>query len=94
MQPSAVNKSNANLVREKLFGKQMRRRQVNFKVGEKVRHRFYKEELQLVDLPKVFIVEEVLKKKKRKGKNVYLIRWRGYPPQFDEWVDEAQLEAI
>eukprot|EP00794_Sanderia_malayensis_P002229 gene2229-biopygen1992 len=37
MRPSAVNKSNANIVKEKLFGKQMRRRQVNFKVGDYVR---------------------------------------------------------
>eukprot|EP00794_Sanderia_malayensis_P001962 gene1962-biopygen1779 len=112
LRPSAVNKSNANIVREKLFGKQVTRRQVNFKVGdyvrlnlkkrlfkkgylqnyteeifkiskvfkerlptmyevedvkgEKVSDRFYKEELQLVYVPKTFIVEEVLKKKKRK----------------------------
>eukprot|EP00794_Sanderia_malayensis_P017152 gene17153-biopygen14759 len=37
VRPSAVNKSNANIVREKLFGKQMRRRQVNFRVGDYVR---------------------------------------------------------
>ncbi len=40
------------------------------------------------------IVEQVLKTKKQRGRNFYLIRWRGYPPQFDEWIAESQLEAI
>ena len=61
---------------------------------EKITDRFYKEELQAVYLPKTFVVDEILKKKRRRGKNFYLIRWRGYPPQFDEWIDESQLEAI
>ena len=61
---------------------------------EEIDDRFYKEELQRVSLPKTFVVDEILKKKRRRGKNFYLIRWRGYPPQFDEWIDESQLEAI
>ena len=61
---------------------------------EEIDDRFYKEELQRVSLPKTFVVDEILKKKRRRGKNFYLIRWRGYPPQFDEWINESQLEAI
>ncbi len=61
---------------------------------EEIDDRFYKEELQRVSLPKTFIVEQVLKTKKQRGRNFYLIRWRGYPPQFDEWIAESQLEAI
>ena len=62
--------------------------------GEKISDRFYDDELQRVYLPKTFVVEEILKRKRKKGKIFYLVRWRGYPSTFDEWVEEGQLEAI
>eukprot|EP00112_Aurelia_sp_Birch-Aquarium-sp1_P025091 Seg8179.2 transcript_id=Seg8179.2/GoldUCD/mRNA.D3Y31 product="putative transposon-derived protein F54H12.3" protein_id=Seg8179.2/GoldUCD/D3Y31 len=64
-------------------------------MGEVISGRFYGKELQLIDLPETFVIEKVIRKKKLKqGKNIYLVRWRGYPSEFDEWVSEDQVQAI
>ena len=58
--------------------------------GEKVKGKFYAEELQKVykkDID-VFEVEKVLKTRKRRGKKQYFVRWLGYSAKHDSWVDE------
>ena len=57
--------------------------------GEEVKGKFYEQELQKVNTdPSVFEVERVLKTRKNKGKLQYLVRWSGYGPKHDSWVDE------
>ena len=47
---------------------------------------FYEEQLQKVLKDNdVFFVSDVLKKRTRKGKKEYLVRWLGYPKKFDSW---------
>lgn len=60
--------------------------------GEKVMGTFYGPELQKVKKDKegVFRVEEVLKKRTRKGKKEYFVKFLGYPSSFNLWVNNIQ----
>ena len=52
---------------------------------------FYAEELQKVYKDdEVYKVEDVIKTRKRKGKNEYLVKWVGYPSEFNSWVSDLQ----
>jgi hypothetical protein len=54
---------------------------------EPIRGKFYTEELQKVKKDDVFKIEKVIKTRNRNGKIEYLVRWLGYPPKFDSWVN-------
>ena len=58
--------------------------------GEELEGTFYEQELQSVVKEKddVFRVETVLKKRKRKGKTEYLVKWYGWPAKFNSWVTD------
>jgi len=48
---------------------------------------FYEQELLKIDKkPPVRVIENVLKTRKIKGKTDYFVKYRGYPPKFNEWV--------
>ena len=58
---------------------------------ELIKGKFYAEELQRVKKdPDVFNVEKILRTRTRGGKKQYLVRWEGYAPKFDAWVDDIQ----
>ena len=62
--------------------------------GEEILGTFYEDELQKVTsagADEVFRVEQILKKKKVKGKKYYLIKWRGYPESFNSWEPEENV---
>ena len=51
---------------------------------------FYEFELQKVDISSnVFAVEKIIKTRTRRGKKEYLVKWRGYPKEFNSWTDEV-----
>lgn len=54
---------------------------------------FYPEEVQrVVTRPdKPFAIEKVLRKKKIGRKELYLVKWRGYPDKFNSWVDAKNV---
>lgn len=56
---------------------------------EAIRGQFYGEELQKVKEDDVFKIEKIIKTRKKHGKTEYLVRWLGYPPKFDSWVDKV-----
>ena len=57
--------------------------------GEEVKGKFYAPELQRVKRdPSLFEVEKVVRTRTRRGKKEYLVRWKGYGPKHDTWVDE------
>jgi len=55
---------------------------------------FYIEEIQLVDKPETFRIERIIETRKVRGKNQYLIKWLGYPNQFNQWIDEKQFVKL
>lgn len=59
-------------------------------LGEKLEGVFYEAELQKIDTSStdLFIVEKILKTRKKAGKTDYFVRWRGYPSTFDSWVSD------
>lgn len=57
-------------------------------MNEPIEGIFYEPELQRVEhTDDVYIVEKVLKKRKRGGKMEYFVKWRGYPEKFNSWVN-------
>ena len=55
---------------------------------------FYEEELQKVKCPDIFRIEKVLKKRTKNKKMEYLVRWFGYGPEFDSWIQSSDIEPI
>ena len=58
--------------------------------GESIKGRFYEPGIQRVlkSDDERFVVDRVLKTRKRDGKIQYLVSWQGYPSKFDSWVDD------
>ena len=52
---------------------------------------YYQEEVQVVTEPKVFNIEAVLQTRRVGTKKQYLVKWQGYPNQFNSWVGEDQF---
>jgi len=59
-------------------------------LGESIKGRFYEPKIQRVlkSDDERFVVDRILKTRKRDGKILYLVSWKGYPSKFDSWVDE------
>jgi len=59
--------------------------------GEDIKGRFYEYELQKVTKSDdVYIVEKIIKTRKRAGKIEYFVKWRSYPDKFNSWVDNVE----
>jgi len=56
--------------------------------GEDIKGTFYSDELQFVVKPDdtLFLVQRILKTRRRAGKIEYFVKWRGYPHKFNSWV--------
>ena len=59
--------------------------------GEVVDGQFYRQELQKVDAPTEFRIEQVLDRKTSKGKKMILVKWLGYPKSFNDWIPEVNV---
>ena len=58
--------------------------------GEDIKGKFYEAELQLIaKTDDVYIVEKILKTRKRAGKLEYFVKWRGYPDKFNSWTTDV-----
>jgi hypothetical protein len=57
---------------------------------------FYVKELQSVKMKddEEYRIEKILKKRKRKGKLEYFVRWLGYTPEFDSWVSAGGIKQL
>ena len=59
--------------------------------GETIRGTFYKEELQKVREPTEYRIEEVLQRKKVRGRWMNLVKWAGYGDEFNQWIPESDV---
>lgn len=55
--------------------------------GVEIKGSFYKEELQLVGDPKLYLVEHVIKKKDDK----VLVKWLGFDSSHNSWIKESSM---
>ncbi|VDI82510.1 Hypothetical predicted protein [Mytilus galloprovincialis] len=68
----------------------------NIKGDEFIRGTFYDSELQRVekDENSLWIIEKIIKKRKRRGKTEYLVRFQGWPPSYDEYIPAEQIQSL
>ena len=63
--------------------------------GNKVKGKFYTEELVKTEMPDDFQIEKIIRKKReRNGKTKYLVKWIGYDSSFNSWVEENQIRHL
>jgi hypothetical protein len=56
---------------------------------------FYEHQLVQVKEPEVYKVEQILRwRTLRNGQRQAYVRWLGYGPKFDQWVDETEIVNI
>jgi hypothetical protein len=58
--------------------------------GEEIEGSFYGFELQKVSPPERFRVERVIRRRRVQGRLQYLVKWMGYGPEFNSWVDDLE----
>ena len=60
--------------------------------GTPIEGQFYNEELTpVVITPRtVYKIDKILKQRIRNGRREYLVRWKGYGPQFDSWTSDIK----
>ena len=49
---------------------------------------------KLIEDEEEYPVERILQKQTRKGVKEYVVRWAGYPPEYDQWVPEQDMEGL
>jgi hypothetical protein len=59
---------------------------------EDIKGKFYEPELQLVvkQADDVYIVEKIIKTRRRNGKLEYFVKWKGYPDKFNSWTTNVR----
>ena len=60
-------------------------------LGEEIEGRFYEQELQKVikEDNDEYIVEKVLKTRRRNGKLEHFVKWHGYADKFNGWTSDV-----
>ena len=58
--------------------------------NEPIKGSFYEEELQLIDSPKEWRVEKVLRTRKRGTTTEHFVKWRGFPAKFNSWTSHIR----
>ena len=60
--------------------------------GEPIKGTLYRRELKETSLPDYYIIEKILKTRKKNNQKQFFVKWRGYPDKFNSWVGENQLK--
>jgi len=58
-------------------------------LGEEIKGKFYEHEIQPITqkADEAYVVERVIKTRRRGKKTEYFVKWRNYPDKFNSWVD-------
>ena len=60
--------------------------------GDELQGTWYEPELQKVSVASnIFRIEKIIGQRKVNGKTQYLVRWAGYPPSFDSYINKTDL---
>ena len=61
---------------------------------ENVKGLFYASKLQKVDKDEnsLWFIERILKRRKRKKKTEFFVKWQGFPDTFHSWVDASDVK--
>jgi hypothetical protein len=59
--------------------------------GNKLKRRFYKEELQSISDNTAYRIEKVIKRRRRNNSLEYLVKWVGYPSSENSWIPAEDL---
>ena len=62
--------------------------------NEEIKGSFYLPEVQAVDVPPDFEIEEILEQKRERGRMKYYVKWLGYPASMNSWVDANDLRQL
>ena len=62
--------------------------------GNEIRGSFYLKEIQQVDMPDDFEIEEIIERKRVRGQMQYLVKWLGYPKSMNSWVSAADIREL
>ena len=59
-------------------------------LGETIKGKFYEQEIQPIVHKKddIYIIERVIKTRRRGNRTEYFVKWRNYPDKFNSWVDD------
>ena len=57
--------------------------------GEEIMGKFYEQEIQPITrkTDDTYVIERVLKTRRRGKRTEYFVKWRNYPDKFNSWVD-------
>lgn len=46
------------------------------------------------DDDQLYVVDEILRERTRKGKKEYFVSWRNYPPKFNSWIPAENMQDV
>lgn len=59
--------------------------------GEPIKGCFYEAELQKTTIPGVYLVEKIIKRRKKNNVEQLFVKWLGFPNQFNSWIDKSNV---
>jgi hypothetical protein len=59
--------------------------------GEPIKGCFYEPELQKTNSPDTYLVEKILKKRRRNNIEQLFVKWLGFPNQFNSWINKSDI---
>jgi hypothetical protein len=59
--------------------------------GEPIKGCFYEAELQKTTSPNVYLVEKIVKRRKKNNIDQIFVKWLGFPNQFNSWINKSDI---